>query len=91
MIWDWTNGWLWITAALVLALIELMLPGYVFLGTALALAITGMLLLSGFWGVGLFGTLIVAALLSFVAWAGLRRLMGVQKGQVRIWDRDIND
>lgn len=91
MIWDWTNGWLWIVAALVLGLIELALPGYVFLGTALALAITGVLLLSGFWGVGLLGTLIVAALLSFAAWALLRRLMGVQKGQVRIWDRDIND
>lgn len=91
MIWDWTNGWLWITAALALALIELLLPGYIFLGTALALAVTGVLLLFGFSGLGLFGTLIAAAVLSFLCWAVLRRLMGVQKGQVRIWDRDIND
>lgn len=91
MIWDWTNGWLWIIAAVVLALIELALPGYVFLGTALALGLTGVLMLFGFWGLGFFGTLIVTALLSFGAWALLRRLMGVQKGQVRIWHRDIND
>ena len=91
MVWEWTNGWLWIIAALVLGLIELLLPGYVFLGTALALVITGLLLLSGLWGAGLLGTLILTAILSFVAWALLRRLMGVQKGQVRIWDRDIND
>lgn len=91
MVWDWTNGWLWVIAGLVVALIELALPGYVFLGTAIALVVMGLMLLTGIWGVGLPGTLIVAAVLSFVAWQGLRRWMGVQHGQVRIWRRDIND
>lgn len=91
MVWDWTNGWLWVIAGLVVALIELVLPGYVFLGTAIALVVMGLLLLTGIWGIGLPGTLIVTAVLSFVAWLGLRRWMGVQHGQVRIWRKDIND
>ncbi len=91
MVWDWTNGWLWVIAGLVVALIELVLPGYVFLGTAIALVVMGLLLLTGIWGVGLPGTLIVVAVLSFVVWLALRRWMGVQHGQVRIWRKDIND
>mgnify|MGYP006169384639 CR=1 FL=1 len=31
------------------------------------------------------------AVLSLGAWFGLRRTMGVRKGQVKLWDRDIND
>lgn len=91
MIWDWTNGWLWVVAGLVVALAELVLPGYVFLGTAIALVVTGLLLLTGIWGLGLPGTLIVTAVLSFAAWLALRRWMGVRHGQVRIWHDDIND
>ncbi len=91
MVWDWTNGWLWVIAGLVVALIELVLPGYVFLGTAIALVVMGLLLLTGIWGIGLPGTLIVVAVMSFVAWLLLRRWMGIQHGQVRIWRDDIND
>lgn len=91
MVWDWTNGWLWVIAGLVVALIELVLPGYVFLGTAIALVAMGLLLLTGIWGIGLPGTLIAAAVLSFVAWLLLRRWMGVHHGQLRIWRDDIND
>lgn len=91
MIWHWANGWLWISAGLVVALIELLLPGYLFIGTALALVAMGGLLLAGLWPGGLAGALVVTGLLSIAAWVLLRRLMGVQRDQVRIWDRDIND
>lgn len=91
MIWHWANGWLWISAGLVVALIELLLPGYLFIGTALALVAMGGLLLAGLWTGGLAGALVVTGLLSIIAWVLLRRLMGVQRDQVRIWDRDIND
>lgn len=91
MVWDWTNGWLWVIAGLLLALVELALPGYVFLGTAIALVAMGVLLLTGLWGIGLPGTLIAAAAMSLAAWLLLRRLMGVRHGQVRIWRDDIND
>jgi hypothetical protein len=28
---------------------------------------------------------------SVVAWLVLRRVVGVREGQVKVWDRDIND
>lgn len=51
----------------------------------------GLALLSGLWTAGLPMTLVAAAILSGVIWLLLRRLIGVREGQVRIWDRDIND
>lgn len=87
----WTNGWLWVVAALVLAGIELLLPGWVFLGTAIAVLIVGLGMLLGLWAPGLPMALVVTAILSGAVWLLLRRLMGVPKGQVRIWTTDIND
>ncbi|MDB6178784.1 hypothetical protein PAF17_14900 [Paracoccus sp. Z330] len=87
----WLNGWLWIIAALVLAGLELLVPGWAFLGIALAVAAMGLLLLSGIWTAGLPITLVVTAMISGLVWLALRRVAGVRKGQVRIWDRDIND
>lgn len=88
---DWQNGWLWIIAGLVLALLELLLPGYLFLGTAAAVGIMGVALLLGVWTGGFPAALVVTALLSGAVMLALRRALGVQRGQVRIWDRDIND
>ncbi|MFT4014965.1 MAG: hypothetical protein QM682_16565 [Paracoccus sp. (in: a-proteobacteria)] len=86
-----TQGWLWIVAALVLAALEMVLPGWLFLGTALACGAMGLLLLAGIWSAGLPLTLVVAALFSALAWALLRRIFGASRGDVRIWTRDIND
>lgn len=85
------NGWWWLVAALALAVLELFAPGWVFLGIAGAVAAMGLALLSGLWSAGLPVTLIATAILSGVIWLLLRRLIGVTHGQVRIWDRDIND
>jgi membrane protein implicated in regulation of membrane protease activity len=46
-------------------------------------------------GVGLLGgsvplLAVVFAVLSLVAWIGLRRIVGVKEGQVKVWDKDIN-
>jgi membrane protein implicated in regulation of membrane protease activity len=87
----WMNGWLWLIAALVLAGIELFIPGWAFMGLAAAVGLMGVLLLSGWWTAGLPLTLVVTAILSALVWLVLRRLIGVNKGQVRIWDRDINE
>lgn len=87
----WSDGWLWLIAGVVLAGLELLLPGYVFLGLALAVATMGLALLLGLWVWGLPSALVATTLLSAAIWLGLRRMMGVQRGQVRLWDRDIND
>ena len=34
---------------------------------------------------------LIFAVISVVAWLALRRSMGIREGQVKIWDRDIND
>lgn len=87
----WLNGWLWMVAALVLAILELFVPGWVFLGIAAAAGLTGLLLVSGLWTAGLPVTLVFAAVLSGLVWYLLHKTMGIRKGQVRIWDRDINE
>lgn len=87
----WMNGWLWILAALVIALIELFLPVWVFLGIAIAVLIMGVAILLGLWSGSLPLALIVTALLSGVVWLFLRRIMGTTHGQVRVWKTGIND
>ena len=85
------NGWLWIVVALVLGAVEILLPGWIFLGSAVAVGLMGLLILSGVWGAGLPLTLVVTALLSGLIWLALRRIFGASRGSVRIWTRDIND
>ena len=87
----WMNGWVWMIAALVLAALELILPGWFFLGSAIAVLMMGVMILLGLWTGGLPMALVVVAVLTGLIWLVMRRLMGAQKGQVRIWDRDIND
>lgn len=87
----WQSGWFWIVVAALLGLMEVLLPGYVFLGIAIACGLTGLVLLAGVTAPSLPVLLLIVAVLSGVVWLILRRLMGVREGQVRIWDRDIND
>ena len=85
------SGWIWIIAALVLAALELALPGWFFLGAAIAVLLMGLALLLGLWTGGLPMALVVAALLTGLAWLVLRRVFGASRGEGKIWDRDIND
>lgn len=92
----WQEWWIWIVAGFVLALVELALPGYVFLGTAIGAALTGVFLWAGLppagWiGASLPNALLFLACLSVIAWVGLRRVLGLRKGQMKVWDRDINE
>lgn len=84
-------GWLWIIAALILALLEIALPGWFFLGIAVAVGVMGLALLAGLWTGGMPVALVVTAVLSGVIWLLLRRIFGTSRGEVRIWTRDIND
>ncbi|WP_074968471.1 hypothetical protein [Paracoccus aminovorans] len=85
------NGWIWIVVALLLAALELVLPGWFFLGAALAVALMGLALLIGIWTGGLPLALVVTALLTGAIWLALRRIFGTNRGEVRRWTRDIND
>ncbi|QRZ13000.1 hypothetical protein JWJ88_10540 [Paracoccus methylovorus] len=88
---SWANGWIWIIAALILAALELVLPGWFFLGLAGAVLLMGLALVLGLWGGGLPWALVVTAILTGVIWLVLRRVFGKNRGEVRRWTRDIND
>lgn len=87
----WQEGWAWVVAGIALGVLEILAPGYVFLGFAIGAIIVGALLWVGILGAGLPALLLVFAVVSLVAWWLLRRVFGIRHGQIKIWDRDIND
>ena len=86
----WSVWWVWMVAGLVVGMIELLLPGYVFLGFALGAVMVGALLWLGVTA-GLPVLLLTFALVSLAAWLAMRRIFGLPGGSVKVWDRDIND
>lgn len=91
----WAEWWVWIVAALLLGIIELLAPAFIFLGFAIGALLIGVILLVGgpvaAMVSGSLPLLLVAfGVLSLIAWVLLRRFVGVRHGQVRIVDRDIN-
>jgi membrane protein implicated in regulation of membrane protease activity len=83
--------WTWIVLGFALGVLEILSPGYIFLGFAIGAVLTGILVGTGVAPAGLPFLILVFAVLSVAAWLALRRTMGVREGQVKIWDRDIND
>ena len=82
--------WAWVVMGFALGVLEILAPGFIFLGFAIGAVLTGVLV-----GLGISASLpaliLIFAVASLVAWYILRRTMGVRQGQVKIWDRDIND
>jgi membrane protein implicated in regulation of membrane protease activity len=87
----WNVWWVWMVAGLVLGILEILAPGFIFLGFAIGAVLTGLLLLIGILGGSVPVLLVVFAVLSLGAWFLLRRSMGVRKHQVKVWTKDIND
>jgi inner membrane protein len=70
--------------------LEVLVPGFIFLGFAIGAVVTGVLVGIGV-PAGVPALILIFAVVSVVAWLVLRRVVGVREGQVKIWDRDIND
>lgn len=87
----WQEWWVWMLAGAVLAILEVLIPGFILLGFAIGAGLTGILIWIGLLGNSFGTTLLVFAAVSIVAWLALRRLVGVRRGQVKVWDRDINE
>ena len=86
----WTVWWAWVVFGVALGVLEVLVPGFIFLGFAVGAVLVGVLV-----GIGLLGgsvpvLALVFAVLSLVAWVVLRRVVGVKEGQVKVWDKDIN-
>ena len=84
--------WVWMIAGVAMAILEVLVPVFVFLGFAIGAVATGVLVWFGLLPTGsLPAHLIVFTLLSLAAWLGLRWMFGLHHGQVKLWDKDIND
>ncbi|MCU9848361.1 hypothetical protein OEZ60_10105 [Defluviimonas sp. WL0024] len=87
----WQAWWVWMIAGAVLAILEVVIPGFILLGFACGAVVTGVGLWLGLLGGSLAVLVLVFAVASLAAWLVLRRVVGVRKGQVKLWDRDINE
>ena len=92
----WSVWWAWLAGAMVLGILEIFAPGFVFLGFAIGAAMTGILIaVGGPLAAAMAGslpvTLLVFAVTSLIAWILLRRVLVIREGQVKVFDRDINE
>ena len=87
----WGVWWVWVVAGFGLGVLEVLVPGFIFLGFAIGAVLTGVLVGLGLLGGNLPLLALAFAVMSLVAWLVLRATMGVRGGQVKLWDRDIND
>ena len=92
----WHRWWAWGMLAALCGILELVLPGYIFLGFAVGASAMAAMFLVGppfttWLPEGMPALMVVFAVLSILAWIALRAAMGVRKGQVRIVRHDINE
>lgn len=83
--------WAWIVLGVALAVLEVMIPGFIFLGFAIGAAVTGVLMALGLFAGNVALTVLVFAVLSVASFLVLRRVVGVTKSQRKVWTKDIND
>ena len=92
---EWSEYWVWFAAAIVLGILEILAPGYILLGFALAAGVVGAGLYAG-GGLGAFlagslpVTLVIFALIALVIWFVLRRVFGARGGAAKVWDADTD-
>ena len=85
-----TLWWVWVSVALLLGLVEILVPGNIFLGFALgALVMVPVVLVLSGAGVSLL--LALFAGLSLLGWIVLRVVFKRQSSGARIVERDINE
>ncbi|WP_417727480.1 NfeD family protein [Roseovarius sp.] len=85
----WQLWWVWLAAALGLSILEILVPGFIFLGFAVGAALMALLVLLPL-GLGLAALLAIFAILSLLAWVILRRVFRAPDDQSRIIREDIN-
>lgn len=91
MSWEfWTVWWVWVVFGVALAVLEVLAPGFVFLGFAISALVVGVLVGLGVLGSNVPVLVLVFAVLAVVAFVALRRVVGVTKSQLKVWDKDIN-
>lgn len=92
----WREWWAWGMLAALMGILELIVPGYIFLGFSIAAtAMAGIFLIgepvAGWLPQGLPALALVFAVLSILAWVALRLIFRLPRGQVKTFDYDINE
>ncbi len=83
--------WAWISAGILFGILEIVVPAYIFMGFSFGAIAMGILLALGVDGLSVGWMLVIFAAVSLVSVILLRLTFGLRRGQVKVWDRDIND
>ncbi|MFD3189368.1 NfeD family protein [Sedimentitalea sp. HM32M-2] len=86
----WSLWWVWLCAGLILAIVEVLVPGFIFLGFAIGAGVVALFLALGL-AVSLPVLMLIFAALSLIAWLVLRRVFALPRGQVKRFKDDINE
>ncbi|MGH1331629.1 MAG: NfeD family protein [Paracoccaceae bacterium] len=86
----WQEWWVWALAAVGLAILEVLAPGQVLIGFAVGAAAVSALIALGF-APSIYVLALIFAAVSLLSWFAIRKIFGVRKGQVKIWETDINE
>lgn len=87
----WALWWVWGLGAIVLLVLEVFAPGFLFLGFGVGAALVAVLLGLGLLPNSLPILALIFAVISMGAWFAMRRIFGIRDKNVKIWDKDIND
>ncbi|GAA3856584.1 hypothetical protein [Celeribacter arenosi] len=83
--------WIWAVAAIAFFILEVLAPGFILLGFGVGATVVAIILALGLLGADVAILVLIFAVVSLVSWYALRRVFGLRKGQVKVWDTDIND
>jgi len=86
----WHVWWFWAAAGIGLAILEMLAPGYIFLGFAIGALLVSVLLWFGV-VISLPWLLVICAGVALASWLVLRQVFGIRKGQVKVIHHDINE
>jgi inner membrane protein len=86
----WQLWWVWVVFGVALGVLEVLVPGFIFLGFAIGAVVVGVLLGIGVLGGNVAVLVLIFAVLSLVAFLVLRKVVGVTEVQSKVWDKDIN-
>jgi membrane protein implicated in regulation of membrane protease activity len=87
----WSLWWVWGLGAVMLLILEIFAPGFLFLGFGVGAGFVAGLLGLGIAPDNAAVMAVIFAAVSLIAWLAMRQIFGLRKGQVKVWDKDIND
>jgi membrane protein implicated in regulation of membrane protease activity len=82
--------WAWVAFGIVLMLLALMMPSYLFLGYGFGTIVTGITLALVITMSAQY-LMLLFAIASLISWVLLRQVFKLSKGNVQTFDHDIND